>query len=209
MKHMNATEVAVRHLLQRARTIAVVGASPDPAQHSHTVVSYLSHAGYDVIPVRPDRAEVAGLPTYARLADFGGPVDLVVIFQAPEAVVAHIEKSAAKHAEAVWLPPGAWTPAADESAQQHGLTLIKERCILEDHRHLSKRSGHPGKWGVHVRLRKRMYEDNRKRPDDQGYVSGGGGGHVAGGGARSIRDEKKMGKGKPSPRSGPMKPRPR
>ena len=61
-------------------------------------------------------------------------------------------------------------------------------------------------WRVQVRRRKQTYEDNRMRPDAGGYVAGGGGGHVAGGGVRSVLDEKKMVKGKPSPRSGPRRP---
>ena len=80
---------------------------------------------------------------------------------------------------------------------------------MEQHRHLSQRSGHPEKWGVHVRRRKPAYEDNRVRPDDDGYTPDGGGGHVAGGGSRSVLDEKKMVTGAPSRRSGPMKPKPR
>ena len=99
MKHLTPTESVIRHVLQRARTIAVVGASPNPERHSHTVVRYLSHEGYDVVPVRPDRCDVAGVATYARLADVPGPVDLVVIFRASGAVLPHIKEAVAKRAE--------------------------------------------------------------------------------------------------------------
>jgi predicted CoA-binding protein len=209
MKHLTPTKSVMRHVLQRARTIAIVGASPSPDRHSHEVARYLAHEGYDVIPVRPDRADVAGLPAYASLADIPGAVDLVVVFRTPGAVEAHMEEAAAKGAEAVWLPPGAWSLAADGAAQQHGLTLIKECCVMEEHRQLSQRSGHPEKWGVHVRRRKPAYQDNRVRPEDRGYTASGGGGHVAGGGGRGVFDEKKMVTGAPSRRRGPMKPRPR
>jgi hypothetical protein len=148
----------------------------------------------------PNRADVAGLATYASLADVPGAVDLVVVFRTPPAVPAHVEEAAAKGAEAVWLPPGAWSQAADVAAKRHGLTPIKECCVMDEHRQLSQRSGHPGKWGVHVRRRKPVYEDNRKRPDDGGYRPNGGGGHVAGGGGRSVLDEKKMVTGTPSRR---------
>ena len=209
MKHLTPTKSVMRHVLQRARTIAIVGASTSPERHSHAVARYLAHEGYDVIPVRPDRSDVAGLTAYAGLADIPGAVDLVVVFRTPSAVPTHVEEAAAKGAEAVWLPPGAWSPAADAAAQQHGLTLIKECCVMEEHRRLSQRSGHPEKWGVHVRRRKPAYQDNRVRPEDSGYTASGGGGHVAGGGARSVLDEKKMVTGAPSRRRGPMKPRPR
>lgn len=208
MKHMTRGEAVNRRVLQRARTVAIIGASSSPERHSYTVAAYLKTAGYDVIPIRPDGGDVAGLRTYATLADVAGSVDLVVIFRRPEAVPAHIDEAAAKQVAAVWLPPGAWSPEAEAAADRHGLTFIKELCIAEEHRHLSQGSGHPTKWGVHVRRRKPTYEDNRQRPDDAGYAVGGGGGHVAGGGVRSILDEKKMVKGAPSRRSGVFKPKP-
>jgi predicted CoA-binding protein/acyl-coenzyme A synthetase/AMP-(fatty) acid ligase len=209
IKHMTREEALERHVLQRAPTVAIIRASPSPTRHSHTVAAYLKAAGYDVIPIRPDGIEVAGLATYRTLADVAGPVDLVVIFRRPDAVSAHIRESAAKHVETVWLPPGVWSSEAEAAAYRHDLTLIKERCVAEEHRHLSQQSGHPSKWAVHVRRQKSTYEDNRRRPDDVGYVVGGGGGHAAGGGVRSILDEKKMVKGAPSRRSGPFKPKPR
>ena len=73
---------------------------------------------------------------------------------------------------------------------------------------MSQPAGHPKKWGVHVRRRKPLYEDNRQRPDDAGYVAEGGGGRKAGGGVRAVLDEKKMVKGAPSRRSGPFKQKP-
>ena len=208
MKHMTRKEALNRRVLQRARTVAIIGASPNPARHSYSVANYLRTAGYDVVPVRPDGADVVGLPASPTLADVAGPIDLVVIFRRPEAVPAHIEEAAAEHVEVVWLQPGVWSRQAQAAADRHGLTLVKELCVAEEHRHVSQPGGHPTKWGVHVRRRKPTYEDNRRRPDDGGYVVGGGGGHVAGGGVRSLLDEKKMVKGAPSQRSGPFKRKP-
>jgi predicted CoA-binding protein len=209
MKHMTRDEALNQRVLKRARTVAIVGASPNPDRHSHTDAAYLKKAGYDVIPIRPDRAEVAGLPTYASLADVPGPIDLVVIFRRREAVPLHIEEAAARGIEAVWLPTGLWSREADIAARRHGLTLVKDLCIAEEHRHLTQPSGHPTKWGVHVRRRKPTYEDNRPRPDDSGYVAAGGGGGTAGGGVRAVVDEKKMVKGAPSRRKGEFKPKPK
>jgi predicted CoA-binding protein len=209
---MDRAEAQVQRLFRRTRTIAVIGASPRPSRHSSEAVSYLHEAGYDVIPVRPDRATVAGLPTFARLDDFGGPVDLVVIFRRPDAGVAHVEEAARKRAEAVWFAPGAWSREAHDAAVRHGLAVVKDRCIIEEHRHLAGAhgeagAGHPRKTGVHVRRRKPAFEDNRQRPEDEGYVADGGGGRSAGGGVRAVLDEKKMTRGKPSPRSGRLKPK--
>jgi predicted CoA-binding protein len=194
MKHMNREEALIRGLLRETRTIAVIGASPRPGRHSREVVSYLHQAGYDVIPVRPDRARVEGLPTYATLADCGGAVDLVLIFRRPDAIVAHIREAATKGADAVWLPPGTSSRAAVEEAQRLQLTLVKDRCIIEEHRHGAgalgeTSSGHPKKLGVHVRRRTGVVQDTQA---SDGYVAGGGGGRRGGGGVRAVLDERKM-----------------
>jgi predicted CoA-binding protein len=198
MRHISREEGVIEGLLRATRTIAVIGASPRPERHSSEVVSYLHHAGYDVIPLRPDRAPVARLPTFASLEDFGGSVDLVVIFRRPDAVVDHIRQAAARRVEAVWLPPGTWSREAQEAARTYNLTLVKERCIVEEHRHLTAatgepNAGHPRKQGVHVgRRHRRAKEDEGSPPPDPGYVEGGGGGAKAGGGKRSVLDERKM-----------------
>lgn len=202
MKHLTRDEIAMQQLLQRARTIVVVGASPRTDRHSHQVCRYLHDQGFEVIPVRPDRAQVASMSSYARLGDVPGPVDIVVIFRNPAAVPAHIRETAAKGPEAVWLPPGVWTPACRQEAARLAVTLIEDTCIEAEHRHGSRSSGHPRKLGVHGRRRARAYPDNRKRPDGAGWVAGGGGGASGGGGVRAALDEKKMVAGKPSPRRG-------
>jgi CoA binding protein len=86
MKHMTRQQVVIMQLLNRTRTIAVVGASPRPERHSHTVVSYLHRVGYDVIPVRLDLQPVDGLKSYAQLADIPVQLDLAVIFRRADAV---------------------------------------------------------------------------------------------------------------------------
>lgn len=207
MKHLCTSASMIRRVLQRARTIVIVGASPSPDRHSHTVTRYLASQGYDVVPVRADRTEVAGLAAYATLAEVPGPIDLVVLYRTPSAVPAHIAEAAARQVEVVWLPPGVWSQAVDAAASEHGVTIIKERCIMEEHRRLAGQSGHPPRWGVHLRRRKPTYEDNRVRPEESGYSPAGGGGHAAGGGGRSVLDEKKMLTGSPSRRRGVRKPR--
>jgi hypothetical protein len=159
MKHMDSDERLISAVLRETRVVAVIGASPRSERHSRQVVAYLHDAGYDVIPVRPDRATVEGLPTFARLEDVGGSVDLVVIFRRADAVVGHIREAAEKRAEAVWLPPGTWSRAAEEEAQRHELVLVKDRCPIEAHQHVAGAlgeggSGHPDKLGVHVRKRR-------------------------------------------------------
>ncbi len=53
-----------RELADKAKVIAVVGASPDIYRPSNTVMRYLVAAGYDVRPVRPGEAPSMVAPAW-------------------------------------------------------------------------------------------------------------------------------------------------
>ena len=102
MSEPNPDDATLRALLERVRRIAVIGASPDPSRPSHGVMRYLLGAGYTVIPVRPDGAEVLGVPSVASLAEVAPAVDLVDVFRAPEHVPAIGCSSAAASVARRW-----------------------------------------------------------------------------------------------------------
>src|SRR3954462_2103546 len=96
-----------QQILSEARTIAVVGASPNPSRPSNDVMRYLLDAGYRVIPVRPaDCEEVHGVPCVTSLAEIEEPIDLVDVFRRPEAVPVHAREAVAAGAKALWLQVG-------------------------------------------------------------------------------------------------------
>jgi predicted CoA-binding protein len=203
MKHMTRNEALVARVLDRARTIAIIGASPREQRHSHTVFAYLRRCGYDVVPVRADGRDVDGLHPYARIQDVPGAVDVAVVYRRADAAPAFVAAAAAKGVDAVWLPPGVWTREAQNEAERHSVVLIKDCCIEREHRHAMEESGHPRRRGGSTRRRRRVREDNRKDRPAGGYVENGGGGTRAGGGKHTVLDEKKMRSGRPSPRRGP------
>src|SRR3954453_19782952 len=74
-------------LLQRARRIAIVGASPDPARPSNSVMRYLQHHGYECVPINPNTREVLGAASYRTLEEAAretGPFDVVDVFRRSE-----------------------------------------------------------------------------------------------------------------------------
>ena len=83
----------ITELLAATRTIAVVGASADPARPSHSITRFLIDAGYDVRPVNPALDELFGLAVHPDL-DACGPVDLVDVFRRPKAVPEVVDAAA-------------------------------------------------------------------------------------------------------------------
>ncbi|WP_298957050.1 CoA-binding protein [uncultured Methylobacterium sp.] len=128
----------MRRLLAGARTIAVVGASPDPWRPSSGIARYLARAGYRVIPVNPTALgrDLDGMPFRAGLRDLGERVDLVNVFRRPEHVPAVVEEAIAIGAPALWLQLGIRHPEATRRAAEHGIAVVADRCISVEHRRL-------------------------------------------------------------------------
>jgi predicted CoA-binding protein len=118
-------------ILRDARTIAVVGASPDPARPSHGVMRYLERAGYRVLPVNPTWDEAA-----PSLRDLGEPVDVVDVFRRPGFCPAVAREAVAIGAGALWLQLGVRSAETRAIAEAAGLDYVEDACTAVVHRFL-------------------------------------------------------------------------
>lgn len=121
----------MKSMLAAAKTIAVVGASPNSNRPSHGVMSYLIGCGYDVFPVRPKVAEVLGRKCYASLQEIPVPVDIVDVFRKPEACPDVARAAVAIGAKLLWLQEGIISDEAAGIASAGGLRVIMDRCIMK------------------------------------------------------------------------------
>ena len=120
----------LRAILDRVRTIAMVGASQDWNRPSFFAMKYLQDKGFRVIPVNPKAAggEILGERAYATLADIPEPVDMVDIFRNSAAAGAFADEAAAIGAKVVWMQIGVRNDEAADRAEAAGLTVIMNRC---------------------------------------------------------------------------------
>jgi predicted CoA-binding protein len=124
-------------ILSEAHTIALVGASPNPARPSNSVMRYLLGADYRVIPVRPLVREVLGVPCVASLAEIDEPIDLVDVFRRAEFCPQVAEEAVAARAGALWLQLGLVSPEARAIAEAGGLDYVENECTAIVHRTLA------------------------------------------------------------------------
>ena len=129
--HTN-TDAEIRTILERARTIAVVGWSPKPDRPSHGVARYLAQQGYRVIPVNPGQAGQVALGEVVRasLSEIEGGVDMVDIFRRSEEAGAVVDEALAAFPglQAVWMQLGVTDEAAAQRAADRGVAAVMNRC---------------------------------------------------------------------------------
>ena len=124
------SDAAIKALLEDVKTIALVGASANPARDSHGVMAFLLRQGYRVIPVNPGLAgqQLLGEEVVARLSDIRVPIDLVDIFRNSEAAGAVVDEAIAAGAKAVWMQLGVVNPKAAARAEAAGLRVVMNHC---------------------------------------------------------------------------------
>ena len=123
----------IKELLTSYKTIAVVGLSPDDGKPSHEVAAYLKRAGYRIIPVNPVCREVLGERCYPTLADIPGEVEIVDVFRRAEFLPEIVEQAIAKGAKVIWMQEGIVNEAAAARAEEAGLAVVMDRCMLKEH----------------------------------------------------------------------------
>ena len=125
--------LTIQRVLHAARTVAVVGLSPNELRASNFVGYYLKRHGYRVIPVNPGETEILGETSYPTLADVPVPVDVVNVFRTPEALPGIAREAVAIHAGALWGQFGVVNEEAARIAADGGVTVVMDRCLKVEH----------------------------------------------------------------------------
>lgn len=127
------TPLQRRALLERSRTVAMVGASSNPLRPSYTVFSYLrTQTPYAVSPVNPTIAEIDGEKAYPSLAAYAhdrGAPDIVDVFRKPSEALEVARDAIAAGAKAIWFQYGVINDEAIRLADEAGLDVVVDRCI--------------------------------------------------------------------------------
>ncbi|HWE91163.1 MAG TPA: CoA-binding protein [Pseudonocardiaceae bacterium] len=126
----------IRRVVTGARTVAVVGASPDPGRPSHQVADYLRRAGLRVFAVNPAIDTLFGEVAYPSIEALPERVDVVDVFRRSEHVGQIAEQAVTARAGALWLQLGVIDPAAARLAGGGGLDVVMDRCLAVEHRRL-------------------------------------------------------------------------
>ena len=130
MQHDSYEPDYLRRILTDVKTIALLGASPNPDRPSHGVMRFLLSRGYDVIPVNPQLAgqRIHDRPVLASIEEIRAPIDIVDIFRNSTAAGPVIDAAIAAGAKAVWTQLGVFNDEAVARAEAAGLKAVVNRC---------------------------------------------------------------------------------
>ncbi len=139
---MTPTDGELRSVLERARTIAVVGLSDKPDRDSNQIARYLQSQGYRIVPVNPMVREVLGERSYPSVAEIPHElrVDIVDVFRKSDQVPPVVDEAIARHVPTVWMQLGVENAEAASRGRQAGLTVFENLCIMVQHRRLGIRA---------------------------------------------------------------------
>jgi predicted CoA-binding protein len=135
----NPDDQTLRRILSETRTIAVVGASDKSTRPSNEIYSYLVATGqFQVYPVNPAISEIDGAQVYSRLADLPVVPDMVDVFRRFDDLPSVLAETLAleQRPKTLWLQQGLWHDEVGREAEEAGLQVVMDRCLMVEHARL-------------------------------------------------------------------------
>ena len=121
-------------ILRKAKSIAIVGASPNSTRSSYFVGTYLLQSSdYRVYFVNPNADTILGQKAYPDLASLPEVPDVVDVFRKGRDIPSVIDDVIAVGAKTVWVQLGIWNQDAAYYGESKGLTVVMDRCLKVEH----------------------------------------------------------------------------
>jgi len=135
---------ALREIMDRCHTIAVVGIKAGADDDAYKVPKYMQAHGYRIVPISPKLDSVLGERAVTSLGALREPVDLVDVFRAPQHLPAHTDEILAMKPLpfAVWFQLGIRHDESAARLRTAGIRVVQDRCLMVEHARLAGR-GHP------------------------------------------------------------------
>jgi uncharacterized protein len=125
--------LTIQRVLYNAKTIAIVGLSKNELRASYFVGYYLKRHGYRIVPVNPREPEILGEKSHPSLLDIPGPVDIVNVFRAPDALPAIAADAVKIRAGNLWCQFTVINAEGARIAEAGGVSVVMDRCIKVEH----------------------------------------------------------------------------
>ena len=134
---VNSNKQEIKDILERVKTIAVLGLSPDETKASHRVAKYLQEVGYKIVPVYPKEETILGEKVYRSLLEIPFNVDMVDIFRKPNALDAIADACIERgDVKVFWAQKEIVNNVAAQKAKDAGMMAVQNMCTMVEHKTL-------------------------------------------------------------------------
>jgi predicted CoA-binding protein len=128
----NATHSEIADILQKYKTVAVIGMSKNPEKDAYTIPEYLIKNGFNVIPVNPTADEILGRKSYKRLSDVPDKIDIVDVFRPSEDIPNYVEDVIKVKPNVFWEQLGIHNPEAEDKIAAAGIKVVYDHCMMQE-----------------------------------------------------------------------------
>ncbi len=131
------TEAEIKALLEKTKTVAIVGISNKEDRASYQVAKWLqANSHFTLFFVNPVIDEVLGVKTYPSLSEIPVPIDMVDVFRRSEETLPTLEKSIEIEAKSIWLQLGIRNDEVAQRGEAAGMKVVVDRCLKVDYQNL-------------------------------------------------------------------------
>jgi predicted CoA-binding protein len=120
----------IKEILDKNKTIAMIGVSKDPKKPSTIVMKYMQEYGFKVIPVNP-RAKgekILGEEVFEKITDIKEKVEIVDVFRPSKEVYSIAEDTVKIGAKVLWLQLGIRDEKAKELVEKNHIEYVDNKC---------------------------------------------------------------------------------
>ncbi|WP_297887757.1 CoA-binding protein [Sulfurihydrogenibium sp.] len=131
----------IKEILEKSKTVAVVGISDDPSRPSYFVSEVVKSYGFKMYFVNPkyEGKEILGEKVYKSILDIPDEIDIVDVFRRPADVVFTAEEALKKGFKTFWFQPGTYNPQVAQKLNQLGYNGVIDRCMKVECQRFLKR----------------------------------------------------------------------
>jgi len=131
----------IKEILNKYKSIAMIGVSNDPTKASTIVMKYMQKYGFKVFPVNPKAKgqKILGEEVFEKITDIKDTVDIVDVFRPSNEALDIAKDTVNIKAKVLWLQLGIKSEEAKKIVEENKIEYVEDRCTkMEYQKHFLK-----------------------------------------------------------------------
>ena len=131
----------IKEILNKYKSIAMIGVSNDPTKASTIVMKYMQEYGFKVFPVNPKAKgqKILGEEVFEKITDIKDAVDIVDVFRPSKEALDIAKDTVSIKAKVLWLQLGIRSEEAKKIVEENKIEYVEDKCTkMEYQKHFLK-----------------------------------------------------------------------